>query len=421
MPMTTEQSLIGGREVNGEPKKLAEVEVHRDGDRRLGAHRPHGLRPSARSSARISGTRDNYETGEDRLLVQAVTLAARQPASSTRTRSSSTARRPSAPGCTRSIDGELILKEAPLDPMADLVVRRMVDLNWTERASTQVGRIIGPVPRAEPRALHPPALRRPLGAGGQAMSDRYTIISADAHAGLPCEEYRPYLDAAYHAAVRRVPGRAPAPTGTSAADELRLHHGVGDGERRGPARRLGHRAARQGARRRRGDRRGHVRRRRRHHRHGLPAVRRRPLRRGHRRSRAGLRRRPRPQPLPGRDVRPQPRAPRRHRPGAHHPRSGTLGGRDRVAGRAARHPRGHGADHVARPARPTTIPTTTRSGPRARRPASRCTPTRARRRRTSTTGTSGSTWPRWCGGRPVRCGTCSSRARSSASPDSSSW
>jgi len=28
--------------------------------------------------------------------------------------------------------------------------------------------------------------------------ERYTIISADAHAGLPCEEYRPYLDARYH-------------------------------------------------------------------------------------------------------------------------------------------------------------------------------------------------------------------------------
>jgi acetoacetate decarboxylase len=46
------------------------------------------------------------------------------------------------------IDGELILKESPLDPVADLVVRRMVDINWTERASTQVGRIIAPVPRA---------------------------------------------------------------------------------------------------------------------------------------------------------------------------------------------------------------------------------------------------------------------------------
>ena len=40
------------------------------------------------------------------------------------------------------------------------------------------------------------------------MGDRYIIISADTHAGLPCEEYRPYLGPAYYAAVRRVPGRA---------------------------------------------------------------------------------------------------------------------------------------------------------------------------------------------------------------------
>src|SRR3954471_1561293 len=31
-----------------------------------------------------------------------------------------------------------------------------------------------------------------------ASDERYTIISADCHAGLPCEEYRPYLDARYH-------------------------------------------------------------------------------------------------------------------------------------------------------------------------------------------------------------------------------
>ena len=66
-----------------------------------------------------------------------------------------------------TIEGDLILKEAPLDPVADLVVRRMVDLNWTERASTQVGRVIGPVPAGRPRAVHPPALRRPLGAGAK--------------------------------------------------------------------------------------------------------------------------------------------------------------------------------------------------------------------------------------------------------------
>ena len=36
MPMTTEQSVIGGRETFGEPKKLAEVTLERDGDRVVG-------------------------------------------------------------------------------------------------------------------------------------------------------------------------------------------------------------------------------------------------------------------------------------------------------------------------------------------------------------------------------------------------
>ena len=31
-------------------------------------------------------------------------------------------------------------------------------------------------------------------------NDRYLIISADCHAGLPCEEYRPYLDPKYSVA-----------------------------------------------------------------------------------------------------------------------------------------------------------------------------------------------------------------------------
>ncbi len=30
------------------------------------------------------------------------------------------------------------------------------------------------------------------------MNERYTIVSADGHAGLKCEEYRPYLDGKYH-------------------------------------------------------------------------------------------------------------------------------------------------------------------------------------------------------------------------------
>ena len=78
-------------------------------------------------------------------------------------------------------------------------------------------------------------------------------------------------------------------------------------EQRGrAARRVRRRAARQGDGRRRRGRRGDLPRRRRDHRHGVAAVRRRPLGRHDRRSRARVRRRPRAQPLPRRAVRDSP-------------------------------------------------------------------------------------------------------------------
>jgi acetoacetate decarboxylase len=146
MPMTTEQSLTGGREINGEPKKLAEVEVTRDRDRVAGRIARLGSTICEIVGA-VSGGRENYELAKTDVWFKI------SPS-------------PEAPGVldqdpllvygdkterTRvheAVEGELILKEAPLDPVADLVVRRMVDINWTERASTQVGRIVGAVPRA---------------------------------------------------------------------------------------------------------------------------------------------------------------------------------------------------------------------------------------------------------------------------------
>jgi acetoacetate decarboxylase len=43
MPMTTEQSVIGGRETFGEPKKLADVRLEQDGDRVTGTVRRLGV------------------------------------------------------------------------------------------------------------------------------------------------------------------------------------------------------------------------------------------------------------------------------------------------------------------------------------------------------------------------------------------
>jgi acetoacetate decarboxylase len=147
MPMTTEQSLIGGREINGEPKKLAEVEVDRQGDQ-VSARIARMGSVVCEITGRVTGRRENYEIEKTDfwfklspsceaagVLDQDPLLVYGEKTERTRV--------------YETIQGELILKEAPLDPVADLVVRRMVDLNWTERASTQVGRVIGPVPRSD--------------------------------------------------------------------------------------------------------------------------------------------------------------------------------------------------------------------------------------------------------------------------------
>lgn len=147
MPMTTEQSTVGGRETYGEPKKLAEVWARREDDEveakvaRMGfticeirgrvceRREPYEKRKvdfwfKLSPSAEVVGALD-----QDPLLVYGEKVEKAR--------------------LFEGIDGALILKDSPLDPVADLVIRRVVDLNWTERTSSQVGRIVGPVPREQ--------------------------------------------------------------------------------------------------------------------------------------------------------------------------------------------------------------------------------------------------------------------------------
>jgi len=147
MPMTTEQSTIGGREVNGEPKKLAEVEVIRDGARveariaRMGA-------TLCEIVGSVREVRENYEMAKTDFWFK-ISPSPEAPGQLDQDPLLVYGEKTERTRVHEGIEGELIVKEAPLDPIADLVIRRVVDLNWTERASTQVGRIIGPVPRAD--------------------------------------------------------------------------------------------------------------------------------------------------------------------------------------------------------------------------------------------------------------------------------
>ncbi|HTR71670.1 MAG TPA: acetoacetate decarboxylase family protein [Mycobacteriales bacterium] len=144
MPMTTEQAVIGGRETFGEPKKLAQVSLVRDGDAVRGSFARMGV-----TFVDVTGT-----------------VAEELPPTPDRTRTSFYFKfLPSPTGkgfdgdpmlvhCRRDektrslwrIDGEIILGESRFDPVADLPVRGLRSIELAERSSVQTGEVVATVP-----------------------------------------------------------------------------------------------------------------------------------------------------------------------------------------------------------------------------------------------------------------------------------
>lgn len=147
MPMTTEQSVIGGRETFGEPKKLARVSLERDGDRIVGTVNRMGttiielrgmvgeeVEPPpeiSRTDFYVKFLRDPAGAGfdADPRLVHCL-------------RVETTRRR-------ETVIGEIILRDSPFDPVADLPVRRLLEMHLSERQSQQRGEIVATLDPAD--------------------------------------------------------------------------------------------------------------------------------------------------------------------------------------------------------------------------------------------------------------------------------
>lgn len=144
MPMTTERALTGGREVFGEPKKLGEVSVERNGDEVIASFGRQGitlvevrgrvgepLEPPPLTTKtdfyfKFLPAPDGDGFDSDPKLV----YCHREE----RTRS------------LHRVDGEVTLGESPFDPIADLPVRRLQEIRLGERQSDQRGEIVATVP-----------------------------------------------------------------------------------------------------------------------------------------------------------------------------------------------------------------------------------------------------------------------------------
>ena len=140
MPMTTEQSVIGGRETFGEPKKLAQISLERDGDQVVGTVTRMGVtiielrgtvteevEPPAeleRTDFYLKFLRDpgGFGFDADPRLVHCHRIETNRK--------------------RETVDGEIILRDSMFDPVADLPVRTILEMSLSERRSQQRGEIV---------------------------------------------------------------------------------------------------------------------------------------------------------------------------------------------------------------------------------------------------------------------------------------
>lgn len=144
MPMTTEQAVVGGRETYGEPKKLADVVLNRDGDSVHAWFARMGV-TFVEIAGRITGA---APLTPDRTRTDFYYKFLLDPAGKGFDAD------PSLVHChreekTRSVyevDATVTLRESKFDPVADLPVRKLCFIEFAERSSKQYGEIVCTVP-----------------------------------------------------------------------------------------------------------------------------------------------------------------------------------------------------------------------------------------------------------------------------------
>lgn len=141
MPMTHERALTAGREVFGEPKKLGEVSVERDAD--TGEVRARLARHGV-CFVEVRGTVDGslpLPAPSEKVDFYFKFLPAVD--------GEGFDGEPVLVHCTReekvraleSVTGEVVLRESPYDPVADLPVRRLVEITIGEKTTAQRGKV----------------------------------------------------------------------------------------------------------------------------------------------------------------------------------------------------------------------------------------------------------------------------------------
>jgi acetoacetate decarboxylase len=146
MPMTTEAAVVGGRETYGEPKKIAEIDFQRDGDRASCSVTRMGI-PYLEARGTVGESLGPREFIEHAYCFKALPacdkgrdfdgdpLLVRLEWRQTHT-------------AAHRMDGEVILRESSFDPVADLPVRRIVRMEYEEGSTQSSGTVLRSIPGA---------------------------------------------------------------------------------------------------------------------------------------------------------------------------------------------------------------------------------------------------------------------------------
>ena len=143
MPMTTEQATIGGRETFGEPKKIGGVTISVDGDAVRAKFERMGF-----TLARVQGALGDEVDIAPEDKVDFYFKCSPSPDGKgfdTEPALVHTHRHEEARNA-RVIDGTLTLNDSPLDPIADIPVRKIVSMECAEITTNQHGEVVERVP-----------------------------------------------------------------------------------------------------------------------------------------------------------------------------------------------------------------------------------------------------------------------------------
>ena len=144
MPMTTEQAVVGGRETYGEPKKLADVTLQRDGESvhawfaRMGVTFVE-IEGRITSEGPITPDRTRTDFYYKFLLDPAGKGFDADP-------SLVHCHRDEKTRSVHVVEATITLRESKFDPVADLPVRAVRFIEFAERSSKQYGEIVRTVP-----------------------------------------------------------------------------------------------------------------------------------------------------------------------------------------------------------------------------------------------------------------------------------